>query len=460
LELAQMIVAPSNPLTARVWVNRVWQHHFGAGLVRTPSDFGLRAEAPSHPELLDWLAAEFIRQGWSTKALHRLILLSSTYQQSAQGSADLAVRDRAVQRDPDNRLLWRANLRRLAFEEFRDTILASSCQLDPRIGGRAAELFAGDGTANRRRTLYGLVDRQFLPAVLRAFDFANPDLHIPQRSETIVPQQALFGLNHPWIAEHARALVAQTASGTPVDAEERLRRLYQAALQRDPTAAESQRALAFIRLPLQDEAIAVNAHSTAWQYGYGEWNDATQRLKSFEHLPHFNGSAWQGGPKWPDANLGWLQLTAQGGHPGNDLQHAAVRRWVAPVSGTFAVSSTVTHDVAAGDGIRCWITGPNGLLAQAAVHNRQQSLEVAAVALQQGESLDFVVDRHADLDSEQHRWAPTIRQIDAASTSGSAELARSWDAERDFAGPPPVRLNRWEQLAQVLLLSNELMFVD
>ncbi len=149
LELANAIVSPENPLTARVWANRVWMHHFGAGLVQTPSDFGTRAESPSHPQLLDWLSRKLVAEGWSTKALHRLILLSSTYQQRSDGSADRAVIQRALKSDPENRLLWRMNPRRLTFEESRDTALAVSCQLDRRMGGAPRTCFP------RERTMCG-----------------------------------------------------------------------------------------------------------------------------------------------------------------------------------------------------------------------------------------------------------------------------------------------------------------
>jgi cytochrome c553 len=245
LELAQAIVSPDNPLTARVWANRVWMHHFGAGLVRTPSDFGTRAESPSHPQLLDWLARRLVAEGWSTKALHRLILLSSTYQQRSDGSADRAVLQRALKSDPENRLLWRMNPRRLTFEEWRDTALAVSCQLDARMGGRAADLFP-KGADNVRRTLYGLVDRQFLPSVLRQFDFANPDLHVPQRSETTVAQQALFAMNHPFIADRARAVVARLDARHVVEPAARVRQLFRVIYQREPTDAQRQAAQGFL----------------------------------------------------------------------------------------------------------------------------------------------------------------------------------------------------------------------
>jgi cytochrome c553 len=245
LELANAIVSPDNPLTARVWVNRVWMHHFGAGLVQTPSDFGTRAELPSHPQLLDWLSRRLVSEGWSTKALHRLILLSSTYQQRSDGTADRVVVQRALKSDPENRLLWRMNSRRLTFEEWRDTALAVSFQLDERMGGRAADLFP-TGADNVRRTLYGLVDRQFLPNVLRQYDFANPDLHIPQRSETTVAQQALFAMNHPFIADRARAVVARLDARQVAEPAARVRQLFRVIYQREPTDAQRRAARRFL----------------------------------------------------------------------------------------------------------------------------------------------------------------------------------------------------------------------
>jgi hypothetical protein len=460
LELARSIIDPANPLTARVWVNRVWQHHFGAGLVRTASDFGLRADLPSHPELLDWLATRFVADGWSTKNLHRLILLSSTYQQRSDGPMDAAARELARQTDPENRLLSRMNIRRLAFEEFRDSLLAIAGRLDFQMGGRASDMFAGNGAAHRRRTLYGLVDRQFLPTTLRVFDFANPDLHIPLRSETTVPQQALFGLNHPFVAQQAQALVVGASHDDVGDPAEKVRRMYRAVYQRDPTPQQLDFALMFLASAAEEPVATTPAESLAWQYGYGELDETAKRLKTFQTLPYFSGSAWQGSSKYPDAALGWVQLTAQGGHPGNDLQHCSVRRWVAAHDGTFSVTSTPIHEIAAGNGIRCWIfSSRDGMLASLPLHNQRQQMNVESVVLRKGDTLDFVVDVNADLNSDQYLWSPAIRAVSGMPESAGATL-RGWEAERDFFGPTPALLNRWEQLAQVLLIANELMFVD
>ncbi|OJW17909.1 MAG: hypothetical protein BGO49_30355 [Planctomycetales bacterium 71-10] len=198
LDLADAVTDPKNPLTPRVIVNRAWMHHFGEPLVSTPSDFGERSTPPNHPELLDDLAARFVEGGWSLKALHRIIVLSGAYQQASADRPDC----RAV--DPENKLLWKANRRRLDFEAMRDTMLAVSGRLDATMYGRPVDVANDPKVA--RRTVYGMVDRQGLPAVFRAFDFASPDASAERRPLTTVPQQALFGMNAPLVVEQAKAL--------------------------------------------------------------------------------------------------------------------------------------------------------------------------------------------------------------------------------------------------------------
>jgi acetyl esterase/lipase len=240
LDLARAIASPDNPLTARVMVNRVWLHHFGAGLVTTPDDFGLRSDPPSHPELLDYLAWRFVHDGWSLKKLHRLLMLSSTYQQKSDDHL------RYETMDPENRLLSKANRRRLDFESMRDTLLFVAGNLDPAAGGRPVDLLK-PRAGSYARTVYGAVDRNNLPALFRTFDFANPDLSTAQRDSTAVPQQGLFFLNSPFVMEQACAMVNRPAFQR-LDAEtERVRELYQRAYQRDPTAEETQRGLHFLQ---------------------------------------------------------------------------------------------------------------------------------------------------------------------------------------------------------------------
>lgn len=237
LELAQAIASRENPLTARVIVNRIWMHYFGAGFVRTPSDFGVRCDPPSHPELLDYLAAQFMDEGWSLKKLHRLILLSNTYQQTS----DLNPTAAAV--DPSNQLLWRMNRRRLDFESMRDSLLAVSGQLNFEAGGRPVDITTKPFTT--RRTIYAFVERQNLPSVFRVFDFANPDTTCPQRFSTTVPQQGLYMINSPFVVEQARKfLLRPEASAT--EPAERIRALYRLAFQRDPDPEELELGVRFI----------------------------------------------------------------------------------------------------------------------------------------------------------------------------------------------------------------------
>jgi hypothetical protein len=238
LELARAIATRDNPLTARVIVNRQWLYYFNAPLVHTPSDFGLRSEPPTHPELLDYLAASLVDGGWSLKDVARRILRSAAYQQASGDRADC----RAA--DPENRLLWRMNRKRLNFEGLRDSLLAVSGQFDDALGGPAVVITTSP--APRRRTLYGLIDRQNLPNLFRTFDFASPDTHSPQRFTTTVPQQALFMLNSPFVGEQVRALAARAEFAGAADDRARIETLYRTALGRAPSEQERALGLAFL----------------------------------------------------------------------------------------------------------------------------------------------------------------------------------------------------------------------
>lgn len=451
LELAQAIIDPANPLTARVIVNRVWAQHFGVGLVGTPGDFGLRSEAPSHPELLDWLASWFVREGWSLRKLHRLLLTSAVYRQKSTGPDDLQLLETATSRDPANRLLWRMNSHRLSFEEMRDSMLTASGQLDSTPAGRAQDLFKAPYP--RRRTIYGLVDRQFLPGTLRIFDFANPDLHIPQRSETTVPQQALFLMNHPLVLEQVREL-AKAVEADSGDDEKRVLQLFHRTLQRAPRDEEL---AASLQLLLQPTAIQTPPPTTAadWSYGYGKVDEAVGRVTNFTLLPHFTGTAWQGGAAFPDGNLGWVQLTAAGGHPGNDRDHACIRRWTAPRAMALSVRSKLLHEPEPGDGIRAFVVSSrSGILSQAAIHKQQLEPAPCSVQVEAGETLDFVVDIGEQLNSDQFLWSIELHE------AGAVEQPVVWSSTVDFPRAPNPELTPLQQLAQVLLVSNEFLFAD
>ncbi len=235
MELANAIADPQNPLTARVMVNRIWQHHFGAGIVRTPSNFGKVGSRPTHPELLDYLAAKFVESGWSVKAIHREIMLSSVYALSTDTSAPNEAAD------PDNTLLWRANRRRLDVEALRDSLLSAAGKLDLTPGGPSFEWDKGSD----RRSVYGKISRLRPERMLTLFDFPVPDMTSEQRASTNVPPQRLFFLNSDLVAQASRDLTARLRQDASDDTP-RIGRAYKLLFGREPSAIELQKGLAFV----------------------------------------------------------------------------------------------------------------------------------------------------------------------------------------------------------------------
>lgn len=250
LQLAEQIASPSNPLTARVLVNRIWGHLIGSHLVATTSDFGLQGSPPTHPELLDWLTLDFVQHGWSIKHLVHQIVSSQTYQQTSQS------RLAAAERDPENLHLWRANRKHLSIEALRDSVLFSSNELDCRMGGHAEELWKGN--YSRRRAIYGFVNRFNLDPTLRAFDFPNPVQTQPARRESIVAFQALFKMNSPFVIDQA-AKIASTETFRKFKTDRaRTEHLFQRILTRDPSPEELSQTINLIRR--HDQLAASNSN--------------------------------------------------------------------------------------------------------------------------------------------------------------------------------------------------------
>jgi len=457
-ELADAIAAADNPLTARVFVNRVWAHHFGRGLVDTPSDFGLRTPPPSHPELLDWLAATFMEDGWSVKTLHRRLVLSATYRQQSiepraatTGVPDATAATMATV-DPDNRLLAHANRRRLDFESMRDAMLAVSGDLDLAIGGRAVSLSTTPFTG--RRTLYGFIDRLNLDPIFPTFDFASPDVSAAERPTTMVPQQALFAMNHPFVIERARAICRNDSFRSAADDDRRVAALYRTIFSRPPTPREVQLTTAFVRsTPRGDEEPR-----SVWQYGHGDPAAPVDSAERFRPLPFFDGTNYQINAEFPDPKQGHLRLSASGGHPGRTERDPVIRRWIAPVDGTVAVTGTLEHLRDKGDGIRGRVLAADGtVLGEWTAFNERAETTVPTIEVSRGDVLDFAVDCRNNASSDAFSWAP---QVDFAVRPGQPLRAASWSAREDFAGPPPPLLAPWEQCAQALLLTNEFWFID
>ncbi len=318
---ADWVASPENPLTARVMANRIWQHHFRHGIVKTTSDFGRAGTPPTHPKLLDWLAAEFIENGWSIKKLHKTIMLSQTYQMSSR-----AENAKAGEIDPGNDLLWRQNLRRLEAEALRDTILAISGRLNPKMGGRgffprlSGEVLAGQSRPGldweissadelSRRSLYAYVRRTMSVPMLDAFDYSNTTSPLSERPVTTVAPQSLLLLNDEFMREQAAALAERITKDAGEKTDHFVERGFQLAVGREPTRRENELVRDFIQrqqrcfaalqtrltfrpdVPTSLSVEYINklkpehfliGPSSAWSYYRGRWSGAYENIRTVD----------------------------------------------------------------------------------------------------------------------------------------------------------------------------------
>ena len=438
LDMANAIASKSNPLTARVMANRIWTELIGRSLVETPSDYGVRTPQPKNPELLEHLASSFMKDNWSMKKLIRSIVLSRAFLQTADVRAD------ALAKDPDNDLNWRAQRRRLDFEAMRDSMLRVAGRLESaKIGGQPFDLSAN--FSEPRRTLYGSIDRQNLPAFFRTFDFANPDYHVPKRNQTTTPQQALWMMNHPFTRSQAEALSAKVATlSTP---EAKVKALYLAVLGRAPTKEETSLALEYLR-----DAELAPAPAT-WRNGYGGWNAATKTV-AFTEMKVQTKERISPTDKMPDKEFSHTFLTAKGGHPGDKTDATAViRRWTAGSAGKYRIEGTLAVASKASDGVRARIvTARRGILSEVVAKGASSApVNLAEVDLAAGESIDFIADNFIGSNSDSFAWSPVIKDAKTGEvlTSAAGEF-----------GKKPERQSPLSTFAQVLLTSNEFIFAD
>ena len=471
-ELAELIASPKNPLTARVIVNRVWAWHFGQGLVRTASDFGLQGETPSHPELLDWLASRFIADGWSIKKLHQLIMQSHVYQQAAAAGTGEAAAGSARALDPDNRLLWRFPSRPLEFEALRDTMLAVGGGLDESMGGKPFNI--DDATA-RRRSIYAKIDRNQVAAVMRAFNVPDSNFTSFGRSRTALPPQALWLFNSPFAVEAAKRLAAQMlaqAGGPDSVPAAVIRGLWQAVLQRDPSPAELADAEAFVAsYPKND---IVQPQTDDWSYGFADFDAAAKTVNGFTPINAFAGAAVRG-QKTADFDGTAMEMTPDGGKavPGK----ASVRRWTSPEKGTVKIEAELVHLMPAAPQAAAGAEPATAETARASiicriVHSRHGQLgewtatpdgvitKVETVACEPGDTIDFIALTDLDPARSGFIWSPTIVMVDR-DMPALPGMPMRWDARHDFLDPKamPKPLGPWEELTQVLLVSGEFMML-
>jgi hypothetical protein len=316
-----------------------------------------------------------------------------------------------------------------------------------------------------RRSVYGFIDRQNLPPVLRTFDFASPDTSNAQRYTTTVPQQALFLLNSPFVVQQARSFAGRTEILQAKTIEEKVAGMYQLAVNRTPSPQELTVATQFIADPNADVA-GPPALPIFWSYGHGAYDPGHKRVE-FTPFPHFEKDTYRGKTGPPDAEIGWAMLTQPGGHPG-DAKHMAIRRWKAATAGTVSIRGRLEQpasDNKCGNGIQAWIVSSRaGELGHWQVEYSKTSVRIESVSIEAGDTIDFIVDSKGDVNCDTFQWAPTIELISTATQPAAAPpgLTR-WDAAADFAappGPPPPPLTALEQYAQALLLTNEFVFVD
>ena len=352
-----------------------------------------------------------------------------------------------VNADPDNRLWGRMNRRRLDLEQVRDSMMLAAGQLDlKQIGGKSVDLWSRPFTP--RRSLYGYIERQNLPGIFRTFDFASPDSTSARRFLTTVPQQALFFMNSPLSEEDAQALAQRPEITSSKDDAQRIRRMYQILFQRLPDADETSAGLGYLH---QGEPVLASP-GAAWQYGYGEFNLANPHVAFFTPFAEASERGFQVSKSFPDPELGYLVLSAQGGHPGHDAKHCVVRRWIAPLTTTVNIQGMVQHPDAHGDGIGARIVSSRyGLLGKWDVHNDRAKAEVDRVSVQKGDTIDFVVDPLTNDGYDGFSWAPTIRSLDGNLV---------WDAASDFGKANAAPVTKLTLYAQALMMTNEFMFVD
>jgi hypothetical protein len=405
LAFARWLTGPDNPLTARVVANRVWLHHFGRGVVLTPADFGRLGVPPTHPELLDWLAAELRDSGWSIKQLHRVIMLSTAYRQSSRRvSEQIAI-------DAENRCYGRQNVLRLDAESLRDRALTATGLLDRTMFGPPVGVKEDDSgqvvVANdvHRRSLYLLQRRSQPVALMQAFDAPVMVTNCEARLSSTVATQSLMLMNGDFWLSQAGALADRA--------------------EREP--AKELPANLIAGLPSRWETSP-----PLWQFGYGGCDVGSGRTTSFTPLGHWTGSSWQAGETLPDERSGWVLLHADGGHTGDNPSHAAIRRWTAPADGVIAIRGALQHNSESGDGVRCRVVASSlGVAGEWVVHNGGTETAVEKITVREGDTVDFIADCREHVTSDSFSW-----RVDVTLTQPEGD-AITFRSHEGFHGPSP-----------------------
>ena len=429
LAYARHLTSGEHPLVGRVLVNRIWMHHFGRGLVDSPGDFGTLGSRPSHPELLDWLAAELVRQGWSLKQMHKLIMTSTAYRQSFLRTPEsLAV-------DTENRFLSHFPMQRLDAESIRDRMLLAAGRLDRKQFGAPVpveEDFVGQvipAGDSARRSVYLQVRRTKPVSFLTAFDAPVMTVNCEKRVPSTTAPQSLILMNSEFVLAQAGIMAKRL---------------------KDETFTEFARELV---APLASTYLRP---AEAWQFGFGSFDESSQRTSSFTPLPYWTNSTWQGGTALPDPQTGWVLLHATGGHTGIQPSHAAIRRWTASRAGKLLVTGKLQHPSENGDGVRGRIiSSRGGLVGEWRVQKSELETNLETL-LEPGDTIDFIVDCIGDVTSDSFAWTVDLKLI-----GEQTQALGTWNSSTDFRGPvsaslPQLVARAWQLVYQRLPTIDEL----
>ena len=438
LELAEAIADPKNPLTARVMVNRIWQWHFGEGIVSTPSNFGQMGLPPSNLKLLDHLALKFIKDGWSVKKLHKYIMTSAVYMQKSLIREDMAAIDGA------NKYLWRMNMRRIEWEALRDSMMQVSGTLSDRQGGPAENIM--DFKAVNSRSVYGFLDREKIPGALKSFDFPSPQVSCEARVKTVVPQQGLFLMNSKLVTDCARSISSKLDAGKT--AEEKIKNLFKRTLSRLPLEGELSKAVAFIN----NNKDNFNYKEPEFEFGIAKIENG--RLLEFKSFDLFKDDTWQFKGGFPHKIYGYSSLKANGGHPGRNL--AVTRQVKIFENGTLSLEGQLKHPNSQGDGVRAVLL-LNGLKIQHwDSHNRTVQTKFEGVQVKSGDLISLAVEPLKSDSFDSYTWSKKLKFNSSAKT-------KVLDLQAVFSGRQSIEgqvFSVWDALAQVMLMSNEFQYVD
>lgn len=445
--LAHWLTGPDNPLTSRVLANRFWMHHFGRGLVGTPTDFGKLGNQPTHPALLDWLASELEQDGWSIKQFHRVVMSSTVYRQSAKREVNRA------SFDTENKYYARQNVTRLDAETLRDRIIAASGEIDQSMFGPAVAVKADEtgqviiDENGHRRTIYTQQRRSQPVALLQAFDAPVMQTNCEARPSSTVATQSLMLMNGDFLLQQAFQLARRMTVGPQQTA-----------------PSEITEGLS----PIGGDSIP-----PLWQFGYGPCELKDGKV-DFHQLPHWTGTAWQGGAALPDRTLDWVHLHARGGHPGASPDHCAIRRWNSPTNGRVVISGKLSHGSENGDGVRGRIVSSrSGTVGEWTVQHGAIDTNAENVSVEAGDHIDFITDGREHVTSDSFEWDVNVTLTHDAETSGEGNVltnasdaisTATWNSSAGFHGPlatrapiePAALVNVWQSCYQRMPTKEEL----